>query len=222
MMLTTRKVESLGFSSERTQLISVIPYAMAFVTMNIIGQLSDRFNNKGYFVLGAFVTCLIGLIVLISTTGQVSGMAGVCLMIIGLYTAAVVLITWVKLRITPTIHSSTLTIFVLCEQVQISFAGRTKRAVVAGITQLCGQGTSIAAAHFYTDPPYYRKGHAILICFNVAALIATAIAQHLMRRENNARDKEMAAYTARGEVHPGVQLSIEDTCDKHITFRYVL
>ena len=36
------------------------------------------------------------------------------------------------------------------------------------------------------------------------------------------RDAVIEEYKARGEVHPGSEESLEDVCDEHVDFRYVL
>lgn len=87
---------------------------------------------------------------------------------------------------------------------------------------LFGQGTSLAAAHFYTNPPHFVKGHAICLGFVVSGMLATAATVWTMKRDNKARDDELASYAARGDVHPGLSKSVEEMCDMHISFRYLV
>ena len=63
--------------------------------MLIVGYLSDWLNVKGYLIIACLTMAAIGFIVLISTYGKVSGTAGTCLVVMGVYPAAVLQLTWV-------------------------------------------------------------------------------------------------------------------------------
>ncbi|OKL59506.1 hypothetical protein UA08_05034 [Talaromyces atroroseus] len=193
-------VKEFGYSEVQAQLFTMIPYACAFVTMLAVGYLSDYCRNKAWFVVGSLTCSAIGLIICISTTGKGAGMFGACLLVAGAYPAAILQITWI----------------------QVTFCGHTKRAISWGVCQIIGQGLSMSGAQIYTRPPRFFMGHGILLGFIVMGIVSTVTARFLMARANKQRDRELREYEERGEVHPDIGKSFEETCDDHINFRYSL
>lgn len=193
-------VHEFGYSKIQAQLFTVIPYACAFFSMIAIGYLSDHYRSKSWFILGSLSSCTIGLIVLMSTTGKEVGIFGACLLVAGAYPAAVLQIAWI----------------------QITFCGSTKRAISWGFAMIVGQGLSMSGAQIYTTPPRFFKGHGILLGFVIMGMTSTVAARLLMSRANKHRDHELSTYEGRGEEHPDIGKSFEETCDDHINFRYTL
>ncbi|PCH02448.1 Major facilitator superfamily domain, general substrate transporter [Penicillium occitanis (nom. inval.)] len=193
-------IKEFGFGAVRAQLFTVIPYAVSFISMIVIGYLSDRMRNKSYFIIGSLTCCLIGLIILISTTDRQAGMFATCLLVGGAYPASVLQIAWI----------------------QVTFCGNTKRATSWGIAMIFGQGLSMSGAQIYKDPPRFFTGHGVLIGYVTMGLVCTIVARILMKRDNSQRDDIVRGYQARGERHPDIDKDLEDTCDKHIGFRYII
>ncbi|KAK6373585.1 hypothetical protein LTS17_008077 [Exophiala oligosperma] len=193
-------VKEFGFTAVRAQLFTVIPYAVAFVSMIAIGYFSDRMRVKAYFIIGSLTSCLIGLVILISTTGKTAGIFAACLLVGGAYPASVLQIAWI----------------------QITFCGNTKRATSWGVAMIFGQGLSMSGAQIYKDPPRFFMGHGVLIGYVTIGLVCTVLARALMVRDNRNRDAIVQDYQTRGERHPDLDKDFEETCDKHISFRYIV
>lgn len=193
-------VKEFGYDKVHAQLFTIIPYACAFISMIIIGVLSDRFRSKSWFIMGSLTSCAIGLIILLATTGKETGMLGASLLVMGAYPSAVMQIAWI----------------------QITFCGNTKRATSWGLAMIFGQGLSMSGAQIYTTPPRFFKGHGVLLGFVAIGLMATFAARTIMVKENERRDEELSQYAQRGEIHPDEGKTFEETCDSHINFRYVL
>ena len=193
-------VKSFGFSSLNTQLFTVIPYACAFVTMIGVGILSDKVRNKGFFILGSLSFCLVGLIILLTTITKAAGMFGACFLVLGGYTSAVLQIAWI----------------------QVTFCGHTKRAVSWGVATIFGQGFSLLGSQIYTNPPRFVKGHATLLGLVVWAMIMTVAAEITMKHANQARERVHNGFVERGQTNPDADKSLEETCDDHVNYRYVL
>ncbi|OQV00283.1 hypothetical protein CLAIMM_05801 [Cladophialophora immunda] len=193
-------VNEFGYSKVDAQLFTIIPYACAFFSMLAIGFLSDYYRNKSWFILGSLASCVLGLVILISTAGKEVGMLGACLLVAGTYPSSVLQIAWI----------------------QMNSCGNTKRAISWGFAMIVAQGMSMSGAQIYTRPPRYFEGHGILLGFVVLAMTCTIAARALMARANTRKDREVSDYERRGEGHPGVGLSFEETCDDHINFRYIL
>ena len=190
-------VKSFGYSAVQTQLFTIIPYACAFFSMILIASLSDHFRNKGYFILGSLTCCVIGLVVLLSTTTKEAGMTGACFLVLGAYPAAVMQIAWI----------------------QITFCGYTKRAVSWGIAMIFGQGLSMAGAQIYTTPTRFFLGHGVLLGLVVVGMVSTVVVQALMAHANKQRDKVLKEYHGRGEIHPDTEKTFEETCDGHVNWK---
>ncbi|KAI2694765.1 hypothetical protein CBS147372_9604 [Penicillium roqueforti] len=193
-------VSEFGFDKVRAQLFTVIPYAVSFISMTTVGYFSDWTRNKSYFIIGSLTSCLIGLIILISTTGKAAGMFAACLLVGGAYPASVLQIAWI----------------------QITFCGNTKRATSWGIAMIFGQGLSMSGAQIYKDPPIFFMGHAVLMGYVIMGLVCAIMARILMKRDNSQRVRILRDYQVRGEHHPDLDKDFEDTCDKHISFKYIL
>ncbi|KAH8701746.1 retrograde regulation protein 2 [Talaromyces proteolyticus] len=193
-------VKSFGFSPVRAQLFTAIPYACGFVSMIGIGILSDRYQNKGFFILGSFTSCVLGLVILLSTTTMQAGMAGVCFLVLGAYPAVILVIAWI----------------------QISFCGSTKRAVSWGVAMVFGQGFSLLGTQIYTTPPRFVKGHATLLGLVVWAMLSTVASMWIMAARNRGKERALRECAERGEQHPDSGKSLEETCDSHVNFRYTL
>lgn len=193
-------ITTYGYTAVTAQLFTVIPYACAFVSINVIGILTDRFNNKGFFIFGCFSCSALGLIIQLAHPSNGVKLFGACLLVMGGYPAAVAQIAWI----------------------QVNFCGFTKRAVSWGVAMLFGQGFSMLAAQVYDGPPAYVKGHAVLLGFTLWAMLNTAGLHFLMKAQNKKRDRILEEYRERGEAHPDFERSLEEMGDDHISFRYVL
>lgn len=193
-------VHEFGFSNVRAQLFTIIPYAFAFVSMIVVGYLSDRLKTKSTFILGGLSSCLIGLIVLISTTDRAAGMVGATLLVAGAYPASVLQIAWI----------------------QITFCGGTKRATSWAVAALFGQGLSMSGAQIYRDPPRFFLGHGVLVGFVCMGIICTWSTRIIMLRDNKARDAAIEQCQTEGRSHPDAHLDFEQVCDRHINFRYIV
>jgi hypothetical protein len=80
----------------------------------------------------------------------------------------------------------------------------------------------MSGAQIYKDPPRFFMGHGVLIGYVIMGLVCTIVARFLMIRDNRKRDEILRDCQATGERHPDVGKDYEETCDKHINFRYIL
>lgn len=180
-------------------MFTIIPYACGFVAVISVSYISDRLNKKAFFIIGSLSCCVVGLVILMATANVGANMFGVCLVVGGVYPAAVMQIAWVN----------------------INTCGHTKRAISFGLSQVLGQGFSMLAAQVYIDPPRYLTGHGVLLAFSAWGVINSVGAYFWMNHLNKKRDKILEEYRVRGEEHPDISKSFEELCDKHILFRYI-
>lgn len=183
-----------------TQLISVIPYACAFITLIVIGIASDRLNKKGPFLIGTISSAIIGFIIILTDVSNPVKIFATCLITSGLYPSVILLVTWLS----------------------INTAGFTKRGTTWAMAEIGGQCLSIMGTHVYDNPPRYIKGHSVILGLLCASLLSVIALMLWMQRCNMEKDRIESEYHERGEQHPHALRSLEQECDQHQFFRYIL
>ena len=178
----------------------MIPYACATFTMPVVAIISDRLQMKAIPLLCCFSVSLLGLILLLATTNRSALLAGCCLVAAGSYPGVVLSAN-----------------FLLLNQ-----AGYSKKASAWMIAQVFCQCWSIVSTQVYSDPPRFFKGHGTLVGLNVVGVVAVVIKYWIIKRENARRDAVAARYAAEGCAVPDSEKSLEDLCDYHPSWRYVL
>ncbi|KAJ5610281.1 major facilitator superfamily domain-containing protein [Penicillium lagena] len=193
-------ISLFGFSPLMTQLYTMIPYAFGIVTLPIGNILADRFDKKGIPILVCLSVCLIGYILLLTSTSQTVLVVGCCFVSAGAYPAVVLSSAWVL----------------------ISHAGFTKRATSWAMAQIFIQCYSIISTQVYVDPPRFFEGHGTLLGLNALGVVAVLATMWIFDGENKRRDAVAAEFAARGEVNPDSLKDYEELCDQHPDFRYTL
>jgi MFS family permease len=183
-----------------TQLYSIIPYACAVVSTPCITYLSDRLGKRTLPLLGCLSTCILGFILVIATTQKAVLLAGCCLVAIGSYPGVVLGASYIILN----------------------QAGYTKRSTAWAMAQVFMQCYSIISTQVYIHPPRYFLGHGVLIGLNAVGVAALLVVYRIMARENKRSDELAAQCAAEGSALPGAEKSLEELCDYHPSFRYVL
>jgi MFS family permease len=193
-------VANFGFSKLDAQLFSAIPYACAFVVLPTLAYISDRVNTKGPFIVGGLTFSAAGYLMLLFANPTSVKIVATCFITCGTYPAVVLTVTWLG----------------------INTAGFTKKGATWAMAEIMSQIMSIVASNIYKNPPRYVKGHSVVLAMLVFSNI-NAIALWLwMGYSNKQRDRILAEYAARGEIHPDAEKSLEEASDLHINFRYVL
>ncbi|KIW39102.1 uncharacterized protein PV06_08913 [Exophiala oligosperma] len=193
-------VKEFGYSTERTLLFTIIPYACALVVTLTVCYIADRRNSKGPYLIFTLSAASVGYIILMSVTNDSARMFAACLITAFFYPSVILLLSWLGVNI----------------------AGFTKRGTTWGGAEIFGQCFSILGTHIYDQPPRFIKGHAILLGFQVYSIFCAAMLMWIMSRENKRRDAVEREYRERGEVHPHASKSLEELQDLHISFRYVI
>lgn len=191
---------SANFIAVNAQLFSVIPYACAFISLITICTISDRLNVKFIPIICLLSITLIGYVLLVTLTSVSARMVATCLVVGGAYPTVVLIVTWIG----------------------INTAGFTKRATTWSIAEICSNSVAIMGPHVYTNAPRFVKGHSIVIGFTCSSILMASCAYLYMAAENKRRDKIEQEFHERGETHPDMNKTLEQLCDRHISFRYTL
>jgi hypothetical protein len=143
---------------------------------------------------------IVGYTILISVSSVPVKIFATSLVAGGMYPGVILLMTWIA----------------------INSAGFTKRAASWSMTEIVGQCFSIMGTHIYDSPPRFVKGHSIVLGFLAVGIFSTSYVWWWMRHQNALRDRIAQEYADRGEVDPDASKSLEEICDFHPYFRYIV
>ncbi|PPQ95882.1 hypothetical protein CVT26_015574 [Gymnopilus dilepis] len=141
-------VQGLGFTASRAQLMSVPPFAVAFVVMIFGAYISDRYRCRGFVSIFSSFLCIIGFGMFLGSAKHHIQYASLFFSITGTYLAAPTLSTWSANNATPHIRRAT--------AIAIGFIMTNSGGILA--TWLLG---SLSAA------PRYILATRVLLAFSV-------------------------------------------------------
>ncbi len=142
-------IAEFGFDDLDAQLFSVIPYAVAFVSLLSLAYLSDRVNLKGPFIIGCLATASLGYILLLTVSSTGAKIFATCCVVGGVYPGVVLATVWLG----------------------INTAGFTKRGTVWSMAEMVAQAFSIMGTNVYkSSSTSHSKGHWVTLAFLLAAM----------------------------------------------------
>ncbi|KZS96722.1 MFS general substrate transporter [Sistotremastrum niveocremeum HHB9708] len=94
-------VNSLGHSANRSQLLTVPPYAVAFVVSIIASYLSDKYRQRGITLIGCSILMLVGYSMFLGSSNKHVDYGSLILQVTGTYTAAPAISAWVANNFQP-------------------------------------------------------------------------------------------------------------------------
>jgi MFS family permease len=191
-------INAFGYDRLHSQLISIIPYACALVSMLFFAWLSDYTGRKAIFCVCGLGVCCIGFIIFLTVTDKVVLLVGACLVSCGSYPTLVIAIAW-----TMTLHG-----------------GYTKRATSMWATQVLLQGYSIIATQVYRNPPRFILGHSVSLGLFALGILAGTALFFLVSRQNKSREERRQAFERNGETDPDMEKSFEELGDFHPGWKY--
>lgn len=162
----------LGFKATDSQLMTVPPYAAAFVFTIGAGWYSDRTKARGMPLLAFTLVGMLGYILQLTLPQhqQAAKYFATFLCAIGLFAASGLNIPWLSNNL----------------------RGHTRRAVGTAIQVAVGQLGGVAGAYIYRAPnaPGYFLGHGMALGFLTMAAVGTVLQWGYLRKENKRMDRE--------------------------------
>ncbi|KAF9458876.1 major facilitator superfamily domain-containing protein [Collybia nuda] len=145
-------IQKFHYSPSRIQLMSVPPFAVAFVLAGLSGYLSDKYKSRGYFCIIFTVMATVGFAMFLGRSKSQSSRAlRIFLSLPGTYCAAPMLATWTANNVAPHTRRAT------------SLALNTMMTSVGAIL-------SIWLLGFLSPAPRYTKAAIVFIVFSVLEL----------------------------------------------------
>ncbi|KAI1383814.1 MFS general substrate transporter [Hypoxylon trugodes] len=177
-------ISNLGYTAATAQLLTVPPYAFAFITTVTIAVLSERLGQRAIFIGGSAIFAAIGYAILIGNTDPVGrpgvSYVGVFFSAGGIYPATALVLSW------PAINVS----------------GQTKRAIANAMQISIGNLGAVLGTQLYrsTDGPRFVVGHSFALGYLLANVIVVTILGIRLRRENKRRETIAEEIKHVGEV----------------------
>lgn len=88
-------VQGMGYDSTMTQLLSVPPFAIAFIFTLISAFVADKFRVRGLTAIATTCLALVGFALFLKSRTVASQYTALCFMITGVYSTAPSLISWI-------------------------------------------------------------------------------------------------------------------------------
>ncbi|KAL0958482.1 hypothetical protein HGRIS_000621 [Hohenbuehelia grisea] len=173
-------VAGLGYTAARAQLMSVPPFACAFVVTTIASYVSDRYRCRGYTVIFCSILCVIGFGMFLGSTNHHVQYGSLFLSITGTYCAAPALSTWGANNATPHVRRAT--------AIAIGFIMTNSGGILA--TWLLG---SLSPA------PRYTKATITLLVFSIGMVLFAAMNLVYLRQQNTKKALYRATHTKADE-----------------------
>lgn len=152
----------------RANLLSVPPYACAFVLTVLVGYLADRTGRRGIYNIGCACFGIAGFSMLIGSANSSVQYAGVFLGALGIYPCIANTIVWCSSNI----------------------EGVYKRGIVVGTVIGWGNLNGVVSSNIYRaqDAPRYYLGHGVVLGYEAVFLFGGSIITWLLlARENRLR-----------------------------------
>ena len=153
-------------------MLTIPPYAFAFVTTLTVAVLSERLNQRAIFIIGSAVFAAIGYAILLSNKDPLHrpgvSYLGTFFAAGGIYPATALALSW------PAINVS----------------GQTKRAVANAMQISIGNCGAVLGTQLYraNDGPRYIVGHSFALAYLLGNVIVSSSLYWLLRKENKKRE----------------------------------
>lgn len=158
-------IKNMGYSSARAQLLSVPPYAVAFVASLLVAVTVEKTSfSRSYAISLSAMVGAIGFILLISDLRPGIQYLGTIFATGGLYPAASIAYTWLASNV----------------------SGQVKRAVATAIQISIGDIGAIIGTQVYRpdQAPRYALGNGFSLGFIALTIISSIILRYILVRDN--------------------------------------
>lgn len=162
-------IKSLGYTAAQAQLLSVPPYAVAFIVTVAFAVWSEKAGQRGPFIVAASAIAIIGYILLLSDHKAGVSYLGTILAAAGIYPAVALTLAWPANNV----------------------SGHTKRAIAGAMQISIGNLGAVLGTQLYRTEtaPHYYLGHSFALAYMVANVVVTVITWFVLKRENARRDQ---------------------------------
>lgn len=163
-------IQALGFTSAEAQLLTVPPYAVAFILTLTVAVLSERTRLRAPFIMGSSAFAIIGYIILLSQNDAWVSYVGTIFAAGGIYPAVAIMLSWPANNV----------------------SGQTKRCIANAMQISIGNCGAIIGTQLYRSytAPRFFLGHSFALGYLVTNIAVTGILWQVLRRENVQKEQQ--------------------------------
>jgi len=165
-------VGSLGYSTTKTQLYTVPPFAFGFFVSVVAAYFSDRYQCRGLAGIIASLITLGGFIMMYESTNIHVRWWSLFVQVVGISICTPCQIAWIPNNVTP----------------------HYRRATAVALVFIAGSIGGILATWMYHDTPHFYNTTRVNIGFTVAFIINCAIGMAYLHRQNLRKADERALH----------------------------
>jgi MFS family permease len=165
-------IKDLGYKAANAQLLTIPPYAFAFITTIAVATVSERIGHRALPIIGSALFAIIGYIILLANSDPTArpgiSYLGTFFAAGGIYPATALALSW------PAINVS----------------GQTKRAVANAMQISIGNCGAVLGTQLYraNNGPRYFVGHSFALAYLVGEIVVSSLLYFLLKRENKRRE----------------------------------
>ncbi|KAI8653872.1 MFS domain-containing protein [Fusarium sp. Ph1] len=177
-------IKDLGYKAAVAQLLTIPPYALAFLTTLGVAIVSEKLGQRALFIAGSSVVAAIGYIILLANTNPTArpgvSYLGTFFAAAGIYPATALVLSW------PAINVS----------------GQTKRAIANAMQISIGNLGAVLGTQLYraNDGPRFIVGHSMALGYLVANVIVVTFLGWRLKKQNESRAAVAEEIKHVGEV----------------------
>ncbi|KAM0749015.1 putative MFS transporter [Meredithblackwellia eburnea MCA 4105] len=168
-------VATLGYSRNKTLLLTAPPYLLCCITMMINGWHSDKKQERFLHIVIPLGIAMVAFVIAVSTLNTAARYVSMMLMPTSLYSASIVILSW----ITGSIQQPAV-----------------KRAIAIGIINATCNSPNIWTPYLYKAPPRYLNAFALNLAAAAVAIAFACATRFYLARKN--RELDQGINTARG------------------------
>ncbi|KAL4909517.1 hypothetical protein BDW74DRAFT_165932 [Aspergillus multicolor] len=194
-------VQAMGYFNTRTQLMTVPPYAVAFVITMITAFIADRYRQRGFCAFATTIIAMVGAVLMLVGRSIAIRYTALILLVTGIYAAAPCLISWVP----------------------NNTAGHVRRATAVAIGFVSTSSGGVLSTWMYpsSSAPYYTLGARVNLSMIVVSLVGLVLQVGVLRWLNRRKDAnrvEILSVAGLEDVRYEEQFAVLG--DKHPSYRY--
>ncbi|KZV96590.1 MFS general substrate transporter [Exidia glandulosa HHB12029] len=168
----------IGNHPVRAQLLTVPPYAVAFVTCLAAAFVSDRWGRRGACTIVFSTISIVGYAIFLRSHNRAVNYFALFLQTVGAYGVPPAITAWTA----------------------NNFAPHYKRATALAIVLILSVAGGILSTWIFTDPPRYARATTINLAFSVAEVVFAVLNILYLRRLNHTKQHEKKTKQDRAGV----------------------
>ncbi|KAL4263480.1 MFS transporter superfamily protein [Pleurotus pulmonarius] len=173
-------IQGLGYSANRAQLMSVPPYAAAFVLTNVASYVADRYHCRGAVVMFCSACTIVGFSMFLGSHKHAVQYGSLFLTLSGINTAAPTITSWTANNTAPHIRRA------------------SAIAVVCMLTNMGGILSTWLLGSL-SSAPRYTKATIVLLVFSIGLGVAAGINVLYLWTQNKKKAEIRATITKEEE-----------------------